>query len=79
QSIIQRTFAAKNLAEGQKGVLLSGLLKLMVPIIMLMPGVIAYHLYAGNPRARPDLADPQLVADLLPWWAKGFFVAVLFG
>ncbi|MFJ3316998.1 solute:sodium symporter family transporter [Herbaspirillum huttiense] len=79
QSIIQRTFAAKNLAEGQKGVLLSGLLKLMVPIIMLMPGVIAYHLYAGNPLARPDLAYPQLVADLLPWWAKGFFVAVLFG
>lgn len=79
QAIIQRTFAARNLAEGQKGVLLSGLLKLMVPIVMLMPGVIAYHLYSANPLPRPDLAYPQLVADLLPWWAKGFFVAVLFG
>nr|WP_280868500.1 solute:sodium symporter family transporter [Herbaspirillum sp. LeCh32-8] len=79
QSIVQRTFAAKNLAEGQKGVLLSGLLKLMVPLVMLLPGVIAYHLYADNPLSRPDLAYPQLVADVLPWWARGFFVAVLFG
>jgi SSS family solute:Na+ symporter len=79
QSIVQRTFAAKNLAEGQKGVLLSGLLKLLVPIVMMLPGVIAFHLYSNNPLSRPDLAYPQLVADLLPWWAKGFFVAVLFG
>jgi solute:Na+ symporter, SSS family len=79
QSIVQRTFAAKNLAEGQKGVLLSGLLKLLVPVVMMLPGVIAFHLYAEHPLARPDLAYPQLVADLLPWWAKGFFVAVLFG
>ncbi|WP_256701814.1 solute:sodium symporter family transporter [Burkholderia sp. SRS-W-2-2016] len=79
QAIVQRTFAAKNLAEGQKGVLLSGLLKLLVPVVMMLPGVIAFHLYKSNPLARPDLAYPQLVADLLPWWAKGFFVAVLFG
>jgi SSS family solute:Na+ symporter len=79
QSIVQRTLAAKNLAEGQKGVLISGLLKLLVPVIMLVPGVIAYHLYAGHELARPDLAYPTLVATLLPFWAKGFFVAVLFG
>ncbi|VVD60158.1 sodium/proline symporter [Pandoraea eparura] len=80
QSIVQRTFAAKSLAEGQKGVLISGLLKLLVPLIMLMPGVIAYHIYAGGSAlTRPDLAYPQLVTDLLPFWAKGFFVAVLFG
>jgi SSS family solute:Na+ symporter len=79
QSIVQRTFAAKSLAEGQKGVLLSGLMKLLVPLIMMMPGVVAYHLYASHPLSRPDLAYPQLVADVLPWWAKGFFVAVLFG
>ncbi|NIF52826.1 solute:sodium symporter family transporter [Burkholderia sp. Ax-1724] len=79
QSIVQRTFAAKNLAEGQKGVLLSGMMKLLVPLIMMVPGIIAFHLYAGHPLSRPDLAYPQLVADVLPWWAKGFFVAVLFG
>ncbi|WP_234488126.1 solute:sodium symporter family transporter [Paraburkholderia aspalathi] len=79
QAIIQRTLAAKNLAEGQKGVLLSGLLKLIGPLVLLFPGIIAYHLYAGHPLARPDLAFPQLVADVLPWWAKGFFIAALFG
>ncbi|MBN6738837.1 solute:sodium symporter family transporter [Burkholderia multivorans] len=79
QSIVQRTLAAKSLAEGQKGVLLSGLMKLLVPVIMLVPGVIAYHLYASQPLTRPDLAYPTLVATLLPFWAKGFFVAVLFG
>ncbi|WP_432262403.1 solute:sodium symporter family transporter [Cupriavidus sp. TMH.W2] len=79
QSIVQRTMAASSLAEGQKGVLLSGLLKLLVPLIMLVPGVIAYHLYSADPLSRPDLAYPRLVSDLLPFWAKGFFVAVLFG
>jgi SSS family solute:Na+ symporter len=79
QSIVQRTFAAKSLAEGQKGVLLSGLMKLMVPLIMMLPGVVAFHLYSGHPLSRPDLAFPQLVSDVLPWWAKGFFIAVLFG
>ncbi|WP_419689947.1 solute:sodium symporter family transporter [Burkholderia theae] len=79
QSIVQRTLAAKSLAEGQKGVLISGLLKLLVPLIMLVPGVIAYHLYADRALSRPDLTYPTLVATLLPFWAKGFFVAVLFG
>jgi SSS family solute:Na+ symporter len=79
QAIVQRTFAAKSLAEGQKGVLLSGLMKLLVPLVMMLPGVVAFHLYAQHPLGRPDLAYPQLVTDVLPWWAKGFFIAVLFG
>ena len=45
QYVIQRTLAAKNLAEGQKGVLFSGFFKVMVPFMMMIPGVIAYHLY----------------------------------
>ncbi|MDF0605872.1 solute:sodium symporter family transporter [Neisseriaceae bacterium TC5R-5] len=79
QSIIQRTLAAKSLAEGQKGVLFSGLIKILVPIVMLIPGVIAYHYYAGNPLPKPDFAYPVLVRDILPWWLTGFFVAALFG
>ena len=45
QQIIQRTFAAPSLAEGQKGVLLAGLFKLLAPIILVLPGIIAFHLY----------------------------------
>ena len=43
QYVIQRTLAARSLAEGQKGVLLSGFFKVMVPLLMMIPGVIAYH------------------------------------
>lgn len=37
-----------NLAEGQKGVLWSGYFKLLVPFLMMVPGVIAFHLYQGK-------------------------------
>ncbi|QDT06081.1 putative symporter YidK [Rubripirellula lacrimiformis] len=44
QQIIQRTFAAKTLAEGQKGVLLAAGLKVFAPLILVLPGMMAYHL-----------------------------------
>jgi SSS family solute:Na+ symporter len=78
QYVIQRTLAAKNFAEGQKGVLLSGYFKVLVPFFMMVPGVIAYHLY-GSGLDSIDLANPQLVKDTLPTWALGFFLAVLLG
>jgi SSS family solute:Na+ symporter len=78
QYVIQRTLAARNLAEGQKGVLLSGFFKVLVPFLMMLPGVIAFHLY-GADLASIDLAYPQLVRDVLPSYAWGFFLAVLLG
>lgn len=78
QYVIQRTLAAQNLAEGQKGVLFSGFLKLLVPFFMMLPGVIAFHLY-GSGLASIDLAYPQLIKDLFPTWLMGFFLAVLLG
>ncbi|MEM9702914.1 MAG: hypothetical protein AAF907_10785, partial [Planctomycetota bacterium] len=45
QQIIQRTFAADGLASGQKGVLLAGGFKLLAPIVMVVPGLAALHLY----------------------------------
>jgi len=78
QYVIQRTLGAKNLAEGQKGVLLSGFFKLLVPYFMMLPGVIAYHLYQGT-ITDIDLAYPTLVADVLPAYLSGFLLAVLLG
>lgn len=78
QYVIQRTLGAKNLAEGQKGVLFSGFFKVLVPFLMMIPGVIAYHLY-GPGLKTIDLAYPQLVRDVLPVYATGFFLAVLLG
>lgn len=83
QYVIQRTLAAQNLAEGQKGVLFSGFFKVLVPFLMMLPGVIAYHLYGGLGEAGGltsiDLAYPRLIADVLPTYAMGFFLAVLLG
>ena len=83
QYVIQRTLGAKSLAEGQKGVLFSGFFKVLVPFMMMIPGVIAFHLYGGPDSASGltsiDLAYPQLIRDVLPNYASGFFLAVLLG
>src|SRR5699024_8210468 len=44
QYIIQRSLGAKNLKEGQKGVLFSGFFKLAIPLFMMLPGTIAFHI-----------------------------------
>ena len=78
QQIIQRTFGASSLAEGQKGVLLTGVLKLLGPIYLVLPGLIAYHLYFGQDVAN-DEAYGKLVSDVLPAHFTGFFAAVMVG
>ncbi len=77
QGIVQRTLAAKNLAEGQKGVLFTAILKIFGPFILVFPGIIAFHLYPDL--ARADMAYPELVTKVLPKAFVGFFGAVLFG
>ncbi|MEE4152902.1 MAG: solute:sodium symporter family transporter [Erythrobacter sp.] len=78
QYVIQRTLGARNLAEGQKGVLFSGFFKVLVPFLMMLPGVIAFHLY-GPGLGSIDEAYPRLIRDVLPVWLSGFFLAVLLG
>ncbi|MFT9600709.1 sodium:solute symporter family transporter, partial [Mesobacillus sp.] len=63
---------------GQKGVLISGFYKLLVPFTMMIPGVIAFHMY-GDGLKSVDLAYPALISDVLPTWMSGFFLAVLLG
>lgn len=79
QQIIQRTFGATNLAEGQKGVLIAGIFKVMAPLVLVLPGVIAFHLYGTREGFKPDHAYGTLVSDVLPKWLTGFFAAVMVG
>ncbi|GAA4304714.1 solute:sodium symporter family transporter [Aestuariibaculum suncheonense] len=78
QAIIQRALGAKNLKEGQKGLLLAAFIKILGPLIVVIPGIIAFHLFQGN-LANPDEAYPKLVTEVLPASLVGFFAAVLFG
>lgn len=78
QFITQRTLAAKSLSEGQKGVLFGASIKLIMPMIVVFPGIIAFELYADQiPNA--DLAYPTLLKNLLPVGMVGVMFAALFG
>lgn len=46
QYIIQRTLAAKSLKESQKGIVFAAILKLIIPLIVVIPGIIAYVMYS---------------------------------
>jgi SSS family solute:Na+ symporter len=78
QQIIQRALGAKDLKEGQKGLLLASFIKILGPIIVVLPGLIAFHLFEGTLETA-DNAYPKLVREVLPKAWIGFFAAVLFG
>jgi SSS family solute:Na+ symporter len=78
QQIIQRTLGASSLAEGQKGVLLTGALKLLGPIYLVIPGMLAYTMFAGQ-EIKADQAYGMLVNRVLPAPLTGFFAAVMIG
>ncbi len=78
QTIIQRALGAKNLKEGQKGLLLAGFIKILGPLIVVLPGIISFHIFKGS-LSNADQAYPMLVSKVLPVSLLGFFAAVLFG
>ncbi|MCG9793160.1 solute:sodium symporter family transporter [Flavobacterium algicola] len=79
QAIIQRAFGAKNLIEAQKGLIYTGILKLFVPIIIVLPGLISYYYFKDQYYENPDMIYPLLVKKVLPTYLYGFFAAVILG
>ena len=74
QTITQRAMAAPNLAEARKGVLAAAGIRLMiVPIIVTVPGIVAFKLYGDV----NDAAYGMLVGDILPGWMSGAFAAAI--
>lgn len=74
QYIIQRALAAKSLDEAQKGVMFAAFLKLLMPIIIVLPGIAAVLLAPGLPK--PDEAYPTMMR-LLPTGLLGLVFAAL--
>ena len=80
QYIIQRALAAKNQEEAQKGIVFAAFLKLLMPVIIVVPGIAAYVLSqdaaTGVEVARPDAAYPAVMA-LAPEGIRGLIFAAL--
>ncbi len=83
QAIIQRALGAKNLKEGQKGVILAGAIKVITPLFLIIPGIIAYHMFGTADAAglsyEADTMYTRLVNEVLPKPLVGFFLAAMFG
>ena len=74
QYIIQRALAAKSINEAQKGIAFSAYLKLLMPVIVVLPGICAVILYPQL--AAPDQAYPSMMS-LMPAGIKGLVFAAL--
>jgi SSS family solute:Na+ symporter len=75
QYITQRALAAKNLDEAQKGLLFASFLKLLMPFIVVLPGIIAFGLNA--PISKQDETYPWLLNTFLFPGVKGIAFAAL--
>ena len=74
QYIIQRALAAKSLSEAQKGIVFAAFLKILMPLIVVLPGILIFIL---NPELNsPDQAYPTAMA-FLPVGIKGLVFAAL--
>ncbi len=73
--ITQRALAAKSVREAQKGLYAAVLMKLIIPLIVVLPGLVALKLYGDV----GDVAYGMLVGDVLPSWLSGAFAAVIAG
>jgi SSS family solute:Na+ symporter len=84
QYIVQRTLAAKGLADARRGAIFGGYLKVLPVFLFLLPGMIGYALHQkgiiaipsdANGNVTGDMVFPTMVASLLPTGLRGVVVA----
>lgn len=75
QFIVQRTLAARSQNDARLGVVMAMFVKFLLPIMTVVPGLLAAKLFPGL--AKPDLAFPTLVQNLLPTGLVGLVMAGL--
>jgi len=79
QYIAQRTLAAKSLRDGQIGVLLAACMQVILPLMIVIPGIAAYHLYKSEVSLNQDAAFPLIIRNLIPAGLRGFIFAAISG
>ena len=75
QTIVQKVLAAKDLKEGQKGALLLGFLKIIMPFIFIFPGIMCYVLFKDV--AKEDNAYITWITQLMPGGLLGLSLAAI--
>ena len=78
QYITQHALATNSLSQGQKGILFAATLKLIIPFIILFPGVIAFEIFNGAD-IKPDDVYASLMGLLIPQGMKGLLLCILMG
>jgi len=79
QYIAQRALAARSIRDGQFGVLLAASMQVILPLIIVIPGIIAHHLYREQLVDTADAAFPLLIRNLVPAGLRGFIFAAISG
>ncbi|HAW95307.1 MAG TPA: solute:sodium symporter family transporter [Phycisphaerales bacterium] len=80
QFIVQRTLAAGSLAQGQKGILFAAAIKLILPFIVVLPGIMAVQILGDDyDPQNADAAYPTLIRELLPAGVLGLMLAAVAG
>jgi SSS family solute:Na+ symporter len=79
QFITQRTLAARSLKQGQLGIIFAAFLKLLIPFIIIFPGIMAAQLYKNQLTVTTDAAYPMLIRNLIPVGLRGFIFAAISG
>lgn len=64
QYIVQRTLGSKSLAQGQRGIVFAAGMKLLIPFVIVMPGMIAFNLFSGEMKAEADKQNARVLALL---------------
>ena len=78
QTIMQRSLAAKNLKEAQVGLMVGGLMKYVMAILIVVPGIALVGILGPDGLSEPDMAFPYLVKTYLPTGVKGIILCALF-
>ena len=77
QTVMQRALAAKSVAHAQAGLLAGGLIKYLMAILIIIPGIALYGIL-GDSLGEPDMAFPYIVNTYLPVGVKGIILCGLF-
>lgn len=63
QYIVQRTLGSKSLAEGQKGIVFAAALKLIIPFVVVIPGILAFNLFSDDLHAGVAAKNNSVVEE----------------